>query len=47
MHALLGTTIQGVFLTTNVGIAHMYHLMQSVMFIISAVKLVSLFSVKA
>lgn len=32
MHVLLGTTIQGVFLTTNVGIAHMYHLMQSVIF---------------
>lgn len=40
MHALLGMTIQGVFSTTNGGLANMYHLMQSVVFIVSAVKVV-------
>lgn len=44
MHVLLGMTIQGVFSTTNVGIANMYRLIPSVMFIISALKAVLLFN---
>lgn len=47
MHVLLGMTIQGVFSTTNVGITKRYHLMQSVMFIISAVKAVLLSFLRA